>query len=414
MNSEPLYTILLYILILCIFGFFLGTYLAKSHTIREGARTLPRPVINPYISEEQYNIKPLPAYQGETINQMIDRYISMYFDKRGFPYTDTIELYSNYITGGSSPITGTITSENKSKLNDICYYLLNIVIPNIQITNNPIPIQAWPAIKWTGDPIFPIQIQPTPTYKIYKGQPFAAFTSALNNVENDSSGNVNGDAGDNNSDNTDGNANGGNGGRNGGGSGRTTVASCDNNDDCRLACPGSCLDGVAAAWEEAQKSRGKTSTKSSAGSRVDNSTSGWEFSGWNLSNSSNIPGVASLAESSNTMIIGSTEVDGYQITDINITIANPSALNTKIEDLIKYYFIDSGPNQGKPTQAAINTFNMYFQDKAPMDGIHMNKMRDVIYYIMQSIIPGLPTNEVPRAYVEWRPIRWLSRSEKRG
>jgi hypothetical protein len=414
MISETLYTILLYILILGIFGFFLGTYLAKSHTIREGARTLPRPVINPYISEEEYNIKPLPAYQGETINQMIDRYISMYFDKRGFPYTDTIELYSNYITGGTSPITGTITSENKGKLNDIGYYLLNIVIPNIQITNNPTPTQAWPAIKWTGDPIFPIQIQPTPTYKIYKGQPFAAFTSALNNVEDDSSGNANGDSGDNNGDSTDGNSNGGKGDRGGGRSGRTTVASCDNNDDCRLACPGSCLDGVAAAWEEAQKSKAKTSTTSNAGNRVDNSTSGWEFSGWNISNSSNIPGVASLAESSNTMIIGSTEVDGYQITDIKITVANPSALNTKIEDLIKYYFIDSGPNQGKPTQAAIDAFNMYFQDKAPMDGIHMNKMRDVIYYIMQSIIPGLPTNEVPRAYVEWRPIRWLSRSEKRA
>lgn len=414
MNSEPLYTILLYILLLCIFGFFLGTYLAKSHTIREGARTLPRPVINPYISEQQYDIKPLPAYQGETINQMIDRYISMYFDKRGIPYTDTIELYSNYITGGITPITGTITSQNKGKLTDICYYLLNSVIPNIQTTNNPTPTQSWPAIKWTGNPIFPIQIQPTPTYKIYKGQPFAAFTNALNNAENDSSGNANGASGDSNADSTDGDASGGNGGRNGGGSGSTNGASCDNNDDCRLACPGSCLDGVAAAWETAQKLAAKSSAKSNAGSRDDQSSSGWDFSGWNLNNNSNIPGVTALAESSNIMIIGSTEVDGYQTTDIKITVSNPSALNTKIEDMIKYYFIASGPNEGKPTQAAIDAFNVYFQYKAPMDGIHMNKMRDVIYYILQSIIPGLPTNEVPRAYVEWRPIRWLSRSEKRA
>ena len=80
--------------------------------------------------------------------------------------------------------------------------------------------------------------------------------------------------------------------------------------------------------------------------------------------------------------------------------------------LINNYFIESGPNQGKPTQKAIDEFELYFdKKKPPMDGIHMNKMRDLVYYILQSIIPGLPTAQLPRAYVEWRPIHWLSRSE---
>ena len=40
-------------------------------------------------------------------------------------------------------------------------------------------------------------------------------------------------------------------------------------------------------------------------------------------------------------------------------------------------------------------------------------MRDVVYYVLQVIIPGLPTNKLPRSYVEWRPIVWISRSEKK-
>ena len=55
---------------------------------------------------------------------------------------------------------------------------------------------------------------------------------------------------------------------------------------------------------------------------------------------------------------------------------------------------------------------MYFQYKTPMDDIHMNKLRDVVYYILQVIVPGLPTDALPRSYVEWRPIVWLSRSSE--
>ena len=82
-----------------------------------------------------------------------------------------------------------------------------------------------------------------------------------------------------------------------------------------------------------------------------------------------------------------------------------------INRFINTYFIESGPNQGRPTQEAIDQFQI-FKNKAPMDGFHMNKMRDLVYYILQVIIPGLPTEDSGRSYVEWRPIRWLSLSEK--
>ena len=112
-----------------------------------------------------------------------------------------------------------------------------------------------------------------------------------------------------------------------------------------------------------------------------------------------------------TLIIGSAEIDGYMITDEEQT-STETTLNDQIDAFIKDFFIEKGPNKNKPTQKAIDMFNMYFQYKKPMDDIHMNKMRDVIYYMLQVILPGLPTASLPRSYVEWRPIVWLSLSER--
>ena len=46
----------------------------------------------------------------------------------------------------------------------------------------------------------------------------------------------------------------------------------------------------------------------------------------------------------------------------------------------------------------------------PIMSSYKNKLRDLIYYFMENIIPGLPTESKPVCYVEWRPIRWLSNS----
>ena len=82
----------LYLLIISIFGFFLLEHL---RTYRESMRTLSRPVINASKNHDQYTFRPSPPYDGETLNAMIDRMIHKYFDKRGFPYSNTIELYKN-------------------------------------------------------------------------------------------------------------------------------------------------------------------------------------------------------------------------------------------------------------------------------------------------------------------------------
>ena len=164
--NEYIFTSLIYLIIVCFLGHLIIDNWFKP-LIREGARTLPRPVLHPELYEPSYKFKPSPPYFGQTLNQMIDQFIDRYFDKRGLPYTETIQMYVNNCVN-----QGNVTPENKSRLNDIGYYFLNIVIPNIQTDRNPTPEQNWPPIKWSEKGTFKVAIQPTPTYLAYIGQQY--------------------------------------------------------------------------------------------------------------------------------------------------------------------------------------------------------------------------------------------------
>ena len=127
MVKNNLFTKIVYIILVLLFGFILGNYLTKSSFLTfENMRTLPRPVINPPVKEIPKEDKVAPFRPGETMNQMIDRFIDKYFEKDGIPLQATIQLYVNYCVN-----QGNVTDENKRKLTDVGYYLLNIFIPNL-------------------------------------------------------------------------------------------------------------------------------------------------------------------------------------------------------------------------------------------------------------------------------------------
>ena len=401
--DEILFTSVIFLIIICFLGHLLINYWFST-PLREGARTLPRPHIGPIDDQLTYKFKPSPPYYGESLNQLIDRYINQYFDKRGFAYANTIQLYAENCVN-----KGNVTEKNKKKLNDIGYYLLNIVIPNIQSVKIPSPEVYWPPIKWSDGNIFDVLIQPTSTYLVYKGQPYSNSYSA---DYNSSIGN--GQAPDNSNSNSN-SSPGSNSNSNSGSNTSSDGNKCSNmkagDMDCGIGCPSGCLNGILAAWNNEQqnnKSPDSSDESSSPASQAYNTNT--NGSQWD-SNNSNIGNTQMLPGASNTLIIGSAEIDGYVITDEEQT-SSDTTLNDKVDAFIKEFFINKGPNKNKPTKKAIDMFNMYFQYKKPMDDIHMNKMRDAVYYILQVIIPGLPTSTLPRSYVEWRPIVWLSLSER--
>jgi len=398
--DEIILTSILYLIIICFLGHLIMNFFFKPN-IREGARTLPRPVIHPEINESIFKFKPSPPYYGETLDQMIDRYINMYFDKRGIPYANSVQLYVNTCVN-----KGNVTEENKSKLNDIGYYFLNIVIPNIQSVKVPEPEQFWPPVKWTGMNTFNVLVQPTPTYLMYKGQPYAdSYTSGRYSAFSDNGGQIDPTQSSGGSRTSGTGENG-----SGGGSGGQQNCGKDKLNSCGIGCPSSCLDGVAASWYKEQEDKDKDKTDGSDGSN-DLYNQSTDSSQWDDKSRSNIGNVQNMPGSSNVVTIGSAEIDGYVTTDENQTTTE-TTLNDMIDAFIKEFFIEKGPNKNRPTQKAIDVFNMYFQYKKPMDDIHMNKMRDVMYYLLQVILPGLPTANLPRSYVEWRPIVWLSLSER--
>ena len=384
-----------------IFGYLIGIFICDTNIpLREGARTLPRPVINPEYDAD-WDMPKAPAYVGETMNQMIDRNINDYFDVTGLPFAGTIQLYETNCVN-----KGPITVENQQNLTDIGYYIINIVISNIQTADNPTPTVSWPPIKWTNDKIFDILYQKVPTYELYVGQPLffsngSYLSSTANNVTPGSgSGSGSGSTGSGSTGSGSGNGSGGDGEK------------CDDETKCGTSCPDSCLSSIASAWEKQQLAEQALSQveqdardQTNANTNTNAQWGGGVVTGSNPMNQSN---------AANRYANGITEIYGYKVTNIiNTTDSSTTTLNDSATAFINKYFIKDGANKNKPTKDAIDLFNAYFQYKTPMDEIHRNKLRDCVYYVLQSIIPGLPTAVDNVSYVEWRPLKWLSRSDKK-
>ena len=132
---KDIISFIIYLFILLVFGYIVGHAISKEcFPIREGARTLPRPVINPPYKIYEKTESEVAILPGETMNQFIDKQINIYFDKDGLPLEKTIQKYVAYCVN-----QGNVSEENKRKLTDIGYYFLNIVIPNLPSTKNNEP-----------------------------------------------------------------------------------------------------------------------------------------------------------------------------------------------------------------------------------------------------------------------------------
>ena len=81
-------------------------------------------------------------------------------------------------------------------------------------------------------------------------------------------------------------------------------------------------------------------------------------------------------------------------------------LDYKIREMYinKYFDVKTG----NPTEYFIEQYKNYTKDNIPMDEIHMNRLTDMIFYVIEVVISGLPTEESPQYYFKWRPLNKLS------
>ena len=381
-------------ILIIIFVLIYYYYHLQQHqqVIQEGARTLPKPTRHPILhiyDDSEYPMR--NAVLRKNINEWIDQIIARYFDENDVPYENTINTYVSRFAD-----QGNITEINKAKMEDICYYLLNYVIPNIPSEKNPTPTLVWPKIQWLSK-------MTDIKGHYYNASGIAELTSSYweNNSE-DKSLNYSGsgydygegsiDLGKSGKLGSSGNAGrSGSGGVNGGGGGS---GSCNR-------CPSSCLSNISNGLDAIAAKNAKKKESGTEDTWTSDDINAFDYDKWNLCQ------INKRKKHQTTTTLFTKNVAGYQVTDISNTDMSPnSPLNQFIDTTIKTYFNQSG----EPTVYALAQFQGFVDHYSLIDDLHKNKLRDLVYYFMEMIIPGLPTSAIPRSYVEWKPIRWLSHS----
>jgi hypothetical protein len=397
------------LLVLCVVIFAIWIILSNFRDIQEPMRTIPRP--NPNYNPNQYIEMSGNIINNDKIdvNAEIDVFIDKYFGRKNIPTNYCIGAYYQYFVN-----QGNVSIENKTRLKDVCYYILQFVIPSIPSEINPTPTINWPYIEFLSNSLKPFTIETTQSFspfvmyqvnpykynnlKVNGGDGFGAAGYDKNGGKFANDGNSNSNS--SNSNNSGKNSNGGNSG------------SC--------GCPTACFSNLLKNLNDSSYNNSNSSSSSSSNAGNSGSSDGSSAKGTSI----NTPGGYTmnnfLADQSLFSNTNKNPVSELTITNEPQTVT-PGTLDQGITDFINNYFgIDPSSNVGKP-QDDIEMpslflpknfgkmeFTDFFAARTLIDQEHKTKLYDMIYYFMDNIILGLPTENVPFSYVEWKPIVWSS------
>jgi hypothetical protein len=388
MTNTHIIKIVLFVCIVAVFGYFIGAHLSQVGVrVKEGARTLPEPQRHPNIATKGYVYD--IDFSKPALNDVVDGWIAQYFDPFGYPLLNAIiDFQTQYA------INGCITTATAQKMNDICYYILINVMPQIPTQGLPPPPSPgqWPSIQWTNSGEFALQLDACAQ--------LLSLTGSITTTQEEGSS-ISGDFTlstpvpvptlSQTSDS---------------GAGSVSSSSSNGGGDSGF-CPTSCFDDF---FES-----------SMAATAASFSSDNQPMDPKDVANSPTCIAFSQKTNAQNTTTIDMPEFGRkVYLTDISQNCSgNNGSLNTWIQDTIKQYFDVSGQSFTGgyyPTQYAIDQFNSIVQDATPIDLAHKNKLRDLIYYFMERIIPGLPVNDtvgdqIATTYVVWKPIRWISNSD---
>lgn len=414
---------LLYIIIVLILAILLYSYFKSVFSIIEGARTYPMPRRHPitykygtFHNENQSNVI--------SMNTIIDTYINQYFDQKGVPYLNTIQDVQNYVVGPGTNGTydyGTVPLTMKSQLTDIGYYFIEMVLPLLPTQDNPKPTKrVLPNLRFSNMPGFPLHVSKIQKCMVYQGNPennlqFNVNTNAINNYNNAFNRGFNsffngynfpsdGSSSDTPPTSTS----------SGGSSSEDvdcTSGDCAS-DCCGITCPQSCFDAALGVNSSSSSGSG-TSAPGTDTSQNTSSHSNYQssISNANILNSGNL----TLQYANNRLTMCPSKATGYDITQVILTAGtyDNSTLKNKIQEKILEYFEekDNDPTQLVPKQKLIDDIKFYSTQYSPMDAYHMELLKELIFYGLQVIVPGLPSevssdqsSVTPHFYVEWRPF----------
>lgn len=408
MKYIYLYQAIIYIIIFILAGFLVSSLLlewkinkCEYNRTHENMRTMPRPTRHPII-EEDNSVEVARNYSSETLNDKVDKFIARFFDENNYPYDNTIDLYLLKCVN-----QGNVSDQNKKRLNDVAYYFLTTVIPNIPSINkaNVLPPDQWPKIEWLSDGWF--------DYDKGIGLRDAYGNSMSREYSNGSMANSSSINGSNRSNSSGSDSSGNN---NGSGNNNPLVNGTKGNNSgkenkCGNDCPTACFANAIQAAKYNEKNNPHYNGPSSNSLSLTDTSSDTTYSNFFSK------AFGSSSSGSRPIISGSsgkdssTTVEGYKITNEPQTSSTNDLDNLITNSIINNWFEPAGFRERFPSSTFKELFTMYTQGNPSIDDFHKNKLRDVVYYVMENIIAGLPTKTNPASYVEWRPIRWLSHSE---
>lgn len=398
-------------LVLCFAGIIIWLILTnfrESH--KEHMRTIPRPNPN-YDPNEYVTIKNNNPNRLEkiNINDEIDTMIKLYFGRNNIPTTFSIAMYYQYFVN-----QGNVSLQNKMRLKDLCYYILQYVIPSIPSELNPDPTIEWPYIEFLSNSLKSHTVQSVKTYSplvMYQVTPYEYDQLNIDRRNGLDAPGLNGPGSDTSSGN---NASGSSSG--------DDSNSNKNKNSSGCGCPTACFANLLATMNDtSNNSPGSESSSSSSSSSSNSSSPGKN----NKSDKSiNTPG----GYSTNNVLADPSlfsNTNNMPLSDLKITNEpqkkKTGTLDSSINDFINNYFgIDpeSGigkpiddmpiPSQLLPTNFGKVEFTDFFKTRTLIDQNHKTKLYDLVHYFMENIVVGLPTDTVPFSYVEWRPIVWSS------
>ena len=389
-----------WIFLLCFFLIVLICYLLFVNCQRriEGLRTVPLPTRYPEPTE--YNKRSFAKNENGGMNLIIDTTIGNYFDANHLPYQNTIDLFEqNCINKGN------VSNDTMYKLMDVCYYFLDIVIPNIQTVDNPNPSISWPSIKWVSNTWLPLDQTNTTismsnnSWSYYNINDIvkrrlestdASYNTGKTIQVNQSDlarlNGLNGIASDaiSGSDSTNGSKN----------------VPCDGTigGDCQIQCPNSCMSNMF-VQDQTNKTNGIAGSLAVNEGDMDQKFD-WKYY-QNMANTF-------LAGMLTDHLDKKTKFDPRYGGGIDnalgyYTTSSPQTSNDKILDTLILSQINSFFDNQTPTQKLKDMFDMYTKGQSPADDVHIKNLKLLIYYFMSRIIPGLPTNNHPFTYVIWKP-----------
>lgn len=325
-------------------------------------------------------------------NGLVDQLMTKYFDHRGYPYQDAVDkILEIYVTPYPN---STVEIQTLSKLYDIGYYVIRIVLP--QLAKQRVPT-SWPPVVWS-----------TNADTILSNASLFGNGSGWGGLANLFGGDDDGSS-NKGKNGTSSSGDGSNGAASSSlstssSSSSSNPATCNATDGCggNQPCPTSCVEAALMGLSK-KPAPPPAATSAYDMSQFSRNLNADEVSQWwslFTDGTSELPD----GESSSSSGKGSVGKAARRAPAFYQAVLEPyqSDLDKYLNQEIQKYF----DANGNPTQK----FSEWISNQGgpPMDEFHQNKSADMIYYVLENVVSGFPTKNKPSFDFTWNTVLRLS------